>query len=98
QSLWSWSDVISWIAGNKRKLRIWRLLQDRDILRHHNLFACYFVTKNFAIPAHHNVIALVQLVDVAEECVAMTGNDSISGFSGSGGLFHMAWPLGKLFA
>jgi hypothetical protein len=89
------ANVIRGITGDQRQLRVVGRLDHADIFRHHNSLTGDFISKSAAAASDLYLVALVELVDMAEKCIAMGRDHRVSRLAGLGGLLHVSGAFGK---
>ena len=75
QSFGRWTDVVDRITGNQGKACIGCFFEYRQIVRRHYFLAGYLKSEGVTVSEYLNLVAIVELINVSKESVAMSGDD-----------------------
>ena len=75
QSFGGWADVVDRITGNQGKACIGCFFEYRQIVRRHYFLAGYLKSEGVTVSEYLNLVAIVELINVSKESVAMSGDD-----------------------
>src|SRR6266704_2711328 len=82
QPLWRRSDKVDRVTRNQRQASFRAVIQDGNICGLNNTFFRYYIVKLLTVAFNVYVIPRIQLIDVAEECVAVCRDDGVPNIAG----------------